>query len=124
MSWRRNHLAIAVDAEPRETHAGVEGRYSPQAECGNKRAFASKAEAVRGIVPRGHWQELDVYACSYCSLWHIGHAPHERLQIICAGCGRPWRPRIWRAKDGSVIRQRDPDPARCNRCQPAVQVPA
>ena len=120
MSWRRNHLAIAVDAEPRETHAGVEGRYSPQAECGNKRAFSSKAEAVRG---RGEFHDLEPYRCSYCSRWHLGHPPHDRLQINCAGCGRPWRPRIWRAKDGSVIRQRDPDPARCSRCQP-VQVPA
>lgn len=132
MSWRSPRIAVArVSDEPEDRRrlwgeSGKGGhRGSPAAECGNKRPFVSELEARRVLVADannrrrqpGMAGQLHVYRCSYCHLWHMGHRRHETPLIECAGCGRPWRPRI-QLDNGTVVWQRDADPTRCARCQP------
>ena len=114
MSWRELRCAAAFDeaaAPPLTPAAMAEPRYSRESQCGSKRRHFTRSDAERALVrdEAGNWTRLEAYRCAWCGCWHNGHAPRARDLIPCAGCGRPWRPRTWFAKDGSVIRQRDPD---------------
>ncbi len=100
-------------------------RFSPAAQCGSKRQLRSKAQAKSAIrgVERHYGVRLDCYRCEWCGFWHLGHKPSPeayRREILCAGCGRPWRPRVRYDRDGTLLWQRDADPARCSHCQPST----
>lgn len=124
MSWRdRNTAVVVAQKDERRVLWDMrhDGRFSPEAECGQKKRFVSKHEAERSIFidENGDWKQLVAYECSWCGSFHLGHKPAMRsTRIRCAGCGKSWRPRTWFAKDGTVLRQRDADPLRCAACQP------
>ena len=97
--------------------------FSPNAECGGKRPFANKTAAKRAIrsLERARGVRLEAYRCGVCDSFHLGHRPTAEAKsriVPCAGCGRPWRPRVRVDRDGTVIWARDADPSRCTRCQP------
>lgn len=105
---------LAIPGEP---------MYSPNAECGSKRAYADKETAWRASrrVQARFGDLQEAYRCSHCGLFHLGHKPPTAAQdryILCAGCGRPWRPNVRHARDGTVIAVFTTDPTRCRRCQP------
>lgn len=88
--------------------------------CEAKLRFLSRRDAKRSAAGarRHHGQPLHVYLCATCGGFHVGHRLHAVPLILCADCGRPWRPRVHRNRDGEIDAMRDVDPTRCATCQP------
>jgi len=96
--------------------------FSPAAECGSKRPYRTKRAAKRAVaaVEAGFGTRLHAYRCHWCDFFHVGsRLRHDAGQLIlCAGCGRPWRPRARYGDDGTLLWQRDRDLTLCAHCQP------
>jgi hypothetical protein len=51
---------------------------SPEAQCLGKRGYGSKQEAKRAhkrLLAFGRPDDMNLYRCPHCWLWHFGHPP-------------------------------------------------
>jgi hypothetical protein len=97
--------------------------FSLESECGSKIAYDSKKAARRasGAIQAGYSRKrLDVYRCHHCHRFHLGNIGAKHRLIVCAGCGRPWRPNAHIARDGTVLAVFVADPTSCRNCQPGA----